>query len=81
MLPWEYDEDLERTTCGNEEWARKVQAIRRNVQTAGIKHIVSPRASYDGAALLAAGFTEDEVCDMLIRKGLSDIQWNQVRAR
>lgn len=78
MLAWDYDEELERNTCGNPEWARKVQAIRAKIAAHGIKHIVSPRASYVGAAMLAKGFSEDEVLGMVIRKGLTEQQWAQV---
>lgn len=81
MLAWDYDEALERNTSGNIEWARKVQAIRARVKQQGIKHIVSPRATYDGAALLAHGFSEPVVMDMLIRKGLTDQQWQSVMGR
>lgn len=78
MLAWDYDEELERNTSGNVEWCRKVQAIRAKVAQHGIKHIVSPRATYDGAALLASGMTEANVLTMLVRKGLTDAQWSQV---
>ena len=78
MLPWEYDETLELATSGNADWARKVQAMRKRVTDLGIDHVVSPRATYDGAALLANGFSEADTAAMCIRAGLSDAQWAQV---
>lgn len=78
MLAWDYDEALERNTSGNIEWAKKIQAIRTAVKLHSIKHIVSPRATYDGAALLANGFPEAHVLEMLVRKGLPDEQWRKV---
>lgn len=81
MLPWEYDETLELATSGNADWARKVQAMRKRVGELGIDHVVSPRATYDGAALLANGFNEADTAAMCIRAGLSDAQWAQVTRR
>ena len=78
MLPWEYDEVLELATSGNADWARKVQAMRKRVSELGIDHVISPRATYDGAALLANGFNAADTAAMCVRAGLSDAQWAQV---
>lgn len=78
MLPWEYDETLELATSGNPDWCKKVQAIRKKAATVGIDHVISPRATYDGAALLANGFAIEDVAAMVIRAGLSDQQWRQI---
>lgn len=75
MLPWEYDETLEMATSGNQDWCKKVQRMRKNAVEAGIDHVISPRATYDGAALLANGFALPEVAAMVVRAGLSDTQW------
>ena len=74
MLAWEYDEELERHLANNDAWVAKVQSIRAKVKAKGVKHVVSPRASIRGAALLAAGFSEAEALDMVVYKGLSDDQ-------
>lgn len=71
MMEWPYDEDLERDTCGNPAWARKVQGLRKAAAQAGVKHVISPRASYVGAVMLAAGFDEAEIMADVIFKGLS----------
>lgn len=81
MLEWAYDEELEIAIAGmsgHEAWARKVQAIRARVAAAGIKHIVSPRATYDGAMMLADGFSESDVLTMKVRKGLTDADWRRI---
>lgn len=73
-LAWNYDEAMERDTSGNLEWAMKVQAWRKAVATKGIKHIISPRATYVGATMLAAGIPEGEVIEELVAAGMTDSQ-------
>lgn len=76
----DYDEDLERALVPNTEWVERVQAIRAAVAKAGVRHIVSPRASINGGKLLAAGLDQDTVEDMVIYKGLSADQIEQIKA-
>lgn len=68
----DYDENLESSLTDNERWFGVVQKIRKNIQDQGIKMIVSPRASMDGADLLDAGFGIAEVVDMVILKGVDE---------
>ena len=68
----DYDENLESSLTDNERWFGVVQRIRQNIQDQGIKMIVSPRASMDGADLLDAGFGIAEVVDMVILKGVDE---------
>ena len=70
IISMDYDEKLERALAGNTDWARKVQRIRREINKQQIRHIVSPRASIQGARLLAAGFSIDEVLESTVWKGL-----------
>lgn len=79
MLDWNYDEILERAIAGDNEWTTYVQKMRRACKAAGIKHLITPRASIRGNALLAAGINRDRVIDMTVRKGLSDDHWNNIR--
>jgi hypothetical protein len=81
QLAWSIDEDLESATCGNAEWSKRVQAIRARVKALGIKVVVSPRASYFGAALLAAGLPQDDVERMTLRKAMTDDQWSSVSGK
>lgn len=75
----DYDEELERDICGNSNWARKVQAMRANARKAGIKVIISPRASIYGAKALAAGLPEADVAETTVRKSMTTEQWNIVK--
>ena len=77
-LDWAYDEELERATCPNAAWCAHVQAIRANVTRQGLQVIVSPRASYDGAALLAHGLTWDETEEATLRGAMTTEQWRSV---
>lgn len=77
-IAWDYDEDMERDISGNVQWARKVQGMRANMMRAGIEAVISPRATYDGADMLAQGFTEAEVIEVCVRKGMPAEQWQQV---
>lgn len=79
MIDWPYDEPMELALSGNAEWTRKVQKIRHAIAQKGIKHVVSPRASIRGALYLAAGFSEAEVMDMVVWKGLSADQISSVK--
>ena len=46
--------------------------MRDNIVKNGLKMIVSPRASMQGADLLDAGFKIEEVLEMVIYKGISN---------
>lgn len=78
QLAWDYDENLEQAMSGNRHWTTRVQVIRAAIAELKIQHIVSPRASYWGAALLAAGVPEDEVLRLKVRGSLNDRQWQQI---
>lgn len=64
-----YDKKLEKALTNNDEWLEIINKIRKNVEKQGIKMIISPRASMNGADLLEAGFDMKEVVDMCILKG------------
>lgn len=77
----DYDEDLERTLAGEHaEWARYVQGVRRKARAAGLRVIISPRATVFGARMLAAGIDRQEVIAATLRKAMSDDQWRTVSA-
>lgn len=78
FIEWSYDESLERQIAGNDDWVDIVQAFRRAVDELNIRHIVSPRASIDGAGLIAAGLSIKEVRELVVRKGLDNDQWNKL---
>ena len=79
VLEWEYDEKLEREISGNDEWVEYVQSVRKAVQDLKIRHIVSPRASINGAKLLKAGMKKKEVEEMVLFKGLDKTSRDNIK--
>lgn len=70
-IAWDYDTEMELDTCANRAWAEQVQRYRNNARAAGVHCVISPRASYTGAALLAAGAPEAEVIEELVTPGMT----------
>lgn len=79
FLDWQYDENLEQELAGNKTWTYKVQKIRKIVNEKKIRFVVSPRASIKGAQLLAAGFSESEVEEMVLWKGMDEATKNSIK--
>jgi MoxR-like ATPase len=67
-----YDETAESMIAGREnaKWTRHVQSVRKAVAALGLKHLVTPRATYRGVKLLAAGLDVADVESMTIFAGL-----------
>jgi hypothetical protein len=59
-LPWDYDIALESAVSGNPDWAQRVIAARARARAAGLKVLITPRASIAGAALIAQGMSADK---------------------
>lgn len=72
------DESLERDltlpyfTSGQacDDWLATVRQYRRNVESAGLKVFITPRAAIDGAKALRAGFTKDQALRGKVLEGL-----------
>lgn len=80
MLAWGYDEALEKAIAGDTEFTRYVQKVRNKVSSsADVKHVVSPRASIRGNALLKQGMAWGDVVDCVVRKGLAQDTWNRIK--
>lgn len=73
-LHWDYDNELETALCGNAKFARRVQRAREKAHNAGLKVLITPRDSMAGAALIAAGFNDDEAAELTFLASLSDDQ-------
>ncbi len=71
-VEWDYDNDLEMDIATNKAWCADVQAIRKAVDDLKIKKVVSPRATFGGAKLLASGMSYDKVLFAKIWKGLTN---------
>lgn len=67
----DYDDRLESILTRNEAWINIIRKMRDNATKFGLKVIISPRASMQGADLLDAGFHYSDVLNMVIYKGLS----------
>lgn len=79
QIAWSIDEQLETETCGDKEWCGYVQRIRKRVSERSLQGVmVTPRATYYGAALLASGMEREAVVRMTVRKSMTDDQWAQV---
>ena len=77
----DYDEALEIALAGQHSaWARHVQAVRRAVAAQGLKVLVTPRQTLQGAALLETGFNLDEVAAMTVYAGLDDATVARIKA-
>jgi hypothetical protein len=76
FLGWGYDETLERKAAKahNEDadaWVSWVQKVRVSVNTLGLKLVVSPRASINGAKLLKQGSLKPkQIADCVLFKGI-----------
>ena len=73
-LEWNYDEELEKAVClainsNAFFWYEFIKSVRKHVFDNQIQLVVSPRATFDGAALLEK-FTIQELSDMVLFKGL-----------
>lgn len=80
FLDWPLDEALEDSLVADKVWLERVRYIRKRITLAGIKgHLITPRASLYGESLLAAGLSIDEVEQSVLKKGLSDAQWGQIK--
>jgi hypothetical protein len=71
FIPWDYDEAFEKAISANPDWTARVQALRHAAFELKERIIISPRASLNGAELIASGFTPREVEDILIFGGVS----------
>jgi cobaltochelatase CobS len=77
-IPWETDPTLQRELCSNQDWVAFVQCVRAGAIANGVEHLVSPRATLNGDAMLAAGRPWDRVVDICVRKGLNEADWNKI---
>ncbi len=80
-VDWQYDIALEIRISGNEAFARRVQDARRRAQASKLKHLIDPRHSQAGAALIAAGFTSDEAARFTYLSGLKPEDVAKVEGR
>lgn len=80
-LLWSYDTALEVAISGNPDFARRVQAARERARAAGLKVLISPRATMAGAALIAGGMSPDDAAGLTYLANLSPEQAKQIEGR
>lgn len=80
-LNWTYDTALEIAISGNPDFARRVQAARERARAAGLKVLISPRATMAGAALIAGGMSPDEAAAITYLANVSDEQKKIIEGR
>jgi MoxR-like ATPase len=73
-LTWAYDEALETAMANMPAWSERVQRARQRAKEAGLKVLITPRASIAGAKLIRAGFSPDEAANMTYLADLSPAQ-------
>lgn len=79
LIDWPLDEKLERAFSQDTAWVKRVQEVRKATAKRNLKnHMVSPRATLYGSALLAAGIDLDQVEAMTLRKGLAEETWKEI---
>lgn len=71
LINFEVDTKLEAAICGNADFAKLVQDLRKKAESKGLDCVISPRASINGSKLIAAGFSIGEALDMVIFNKLS----------
>ena len=83
FLEWPIDEKFEKDITTNQVWTTKVQCIRAAAKALGLDELpVTPRLAVKGERLLAAGFKESQVLDMLLFRGaVSDEVKKQILSR
>jgi ATPase family associated with various cellular activities (AAA) len=81
-LRWERDPVIENAIAGgNVAWAERVRAARERAASAGLKHLIDPRHTAAGAALIASGMTADQAAELTYQAGLSAEQVRMVEHR
>lgn len=80
-LLWSYDTALEVAISGNPDFARRVQAARERARAAGLKVLISPRATMAGAALIAGGMSPDDAAGLTYLANLTPEQVKQIEGR
>ena len=79
FIEWPIDETLEAAAAGNDGWVKQVRTLRAGAEALpGLRHLITPRASIRGAALLAAGIDKETVLECCVRKGLTEQQWTEL---
>lgn len=81
FLEFPYDEKMEKKIAPNKVWASHVQSVRAKISKLGLRHVVSPRATIKGGAMInSKEFTWDETESMVLFRGLDQLTIDKIRA-
>ena len=86
VLDWQYDLAFEtaltRQLCAEhaDEWLATVRRVRARAEELGLRYVVSPRASLQGATLLAAGVSRKLAVETVLFRGWSDDDRSKVES-
>mgnify|MGYP003624976639 FL=1 len=72
----QYDEHLEMELATDREWCQEVQDFRKKALNKKIRTIISPRATFNGEALLSQNISKSDVLEMVIFKGMTQDERN-----
>ena len=61
IFEMDYDEELEKEIAIDAKWAKFVISVRHAVAKLNLRHIISPRASIDGAKMIRKGIPVEQV--------------------
>jgi cobaltochelatase CobS len=78
-LAMSYDPVLETALYGDTDWTAFVQSARSAVADLKIRHVISMRATQQGAALLAAGMAQKQVEQITLWKHLDKADVSKIR--
>lgn len=82
FIKMDLDEDLAKYLTNNDNWFNRVMKFREVVRSVcGDEIIVGMRAMIDGADLLESGFSQDEVENMVIYKGIDSDTVESIKAK
>ena len=70
--------DISKDALAGREWLNVIARVRANVANYGLKVIVSPRSSINGAKLLNAGFTYQQCVPMTFGSGVKPETLNKM---
>jgi len=80
FISWDYDEEMEKEIASNADWCKRVIALRHSAQALKSRIVISPRATFSGEKLLAAGMAQDKVEDLTIWGGSSSEEKKKIIA-
>lgn len=76
------DENLEKALTNNKDWYNRVLKFRKVIkEICNDDVVIGQRAMLDGADLLDAGFSQSEVEDMVIYKGIDEDIVDSIKAK